>query len=270
MAAQFVPNQQRPFIKHIGMSDKDRDMILPQFRRDDLKFFYDQCGSFIPFVEPSGEYEEDDDEDGEDLPVPRDLINAFLSHVCAMIDVDPTEAIAQNFAYYLPMTEWIRERYHTRVLELYEQRMEAHYQQICDAVFVYFTQNRDEDRSSQPVLPTISGLISVGERLTEDGLVNGLNHYMSRFRSSPMFDIFQTNRQARRNLSPTDRLRDAVDQHLQRYLRDIIDHTVWWDYSIEWLIDPAFDVDANIMRLVDSYLKLESFYDRYLQLAGDL
>ena len=261
MAAHFVPNQQRPFIKHSDMSDEDRDMILPQFRKDDLKFFYDQYGSFISFVEPSGENEH------APVPVPRDLINAFLRHVCAMIDVDPTEAIAQNFAYYLPMTEWLRERYHTRVLELYEQRMEAHYQQICDTVFVYFTQNRDEDRSSQPVLPTICGLMAVGERLTEDGLAGCLDHYISRFRSLSSVGLFRPNRQAHRNLPPADRLREAVDQHLQRYLRNIIDHTVWWDYSIEWLIDPAFDVDANIMRYVDSYLYLWVFYDRYLQLA---
>ncbi len=261
MSAQFVPNQYRPFIKHTDMSDEERDMILPQFHRDDLRCFYDLCGSFIPFVEPSGQDQYAPEH------IPRDLINGFLRHVCAMIDVDPTEAIAQNFAYYLPMTEWLRERYHTRVLELYEQKMEAHYQQICDAVFVYFTQNRAEDRSGQPGLPTISGLMAVGERLMEDGLENCLNRCISRFRSLLRVGLFRQNRQARRNLPPTDRLREAIGQHFQRYLRDIIDHTVWWDYSIEWLIDLRFDMEAIIIRYVYLYIKLESFYDKYLSSA---
>ncbi len=61
--------------------------------------------------------------------------NLFLERVCSMIGVEPTEAIAKKFTSYLPMIEWMRKKYHTHVVKLFEDKIETHYQAMCEAIY---------------------------------------------------------------------------------------------------------------------------------------
>ncbi len=82
------------------------------------------------------QHEEDGDPDLEEV-FDREVLNTFLADVCSRIDVDPAEAIAQNFTLYLPMVEWLRTRYYQQVAQKFEEKLHEHYQELCETVYDY-------------------------------------------------------------------------------------------------------------------------------------
>lgn len=57
--------------------------------------------------------------------IDREAVNAFLTRVCGMIGVDPSEAMAQNFRYYSDMVTWLMNTYGDRVIDLYEEKLKT-------------------------------------------------------------------------------------------------------------------------------------------------
>lgn len=117
---------ERPFWAYDGEDDEYPNNILEQFR--------DVDSNELPGIYFDELVRKDDG--GQHHAINREAINAFLTRVCAMIDVDPAEAIAQNFDLYIPMVEWLRSRYHAQVIDLYEAKLEKYYQKTYPQMVV--------------------------------------------------------------------------------------------------------------------------------------
>ncbi len=127
----FRSNRLRPFLSYDEIRNKgDDEYIIDQF---ELDVYHELHGMFFNDIQWHDALGDDPDLIHERMD--RETVNEFLTRVCAMIDVDPAEAIAQNFEFYLPMIEWLRASYHDRVVELYETKLERHYQAICAGIY---------------------------------------------------------------------------------------------------------------------------------------
>lgn len=93
---------------------------------------------------------EEDINENERQAIHREAVNAFLTRVCDMIGVDPSEAIAQEFRYYSDMVDWLRHTYHDRVIDLYETKLEKYYQVICEAFYARSTNTEIPISSDRP------------------------------------------------------------------------------------------------------------------------
>jgi hypothetical protein len=128
----FDPTPPQTFLSYAEIrirDERDDEYIIQQFSVDESELpglYFDEVAREETHIRE---------------PIDREAVNAFLTRVCAMIDVDPSEAIAQNFEFYLSMIEWLRSRYHTRVIELYEVKLERYYQAICEALYARCTDN---------------------------------------------------------------------------------------------------------------------------------
>ena len=133
--------------------------------------------------------------------VNRRYINDILTRACAMIDVDPAEAIAQNFVRYVPMVEWLRTRYHTRVIELCEAQLERHYQAICEAYYAkYASPNHDDSLQLAPPQEGANRVVPVSHR----------PHIV-------------------------------IGHMIQKIFRAIIDRTIWWEAPVKWILNLSRD-----------------------------
>ncbi len=131
----FIPN---PCMTYDELIDADIDYyIREQFMDYDTAMLH---GMF--FDEEAG--------DANHQPIDQTAVNAFLTRVCGMIGVDPSEAIAQEFSYYSDMVEWLRITYHSRVIDLYETKLKKYYQEICEAFYARCIDNRTPISSDRP------------------------------------------------------------------------------------------------------------------------
>lgn len=123
---RLSPTNERPFWAYDGEDDEYPNYILEQFGDVDRNVLPELYFDELVRVDDGGQHH----------AINREAINAFLTRVCAMIDVDPAEAIAQNFDLYIPMVEWLRSRYHAQVIDLYEAKLERYYQAIYPQMVV--------------------------------------------------------------------------------------------------------------------------------------
>ncbi len=139
-----------------------------QYREDFFLYMY--------FNEQHRDFRDEELEEGFN----REELNTFLTKVCGLIDVDPAEAIAQEFTLYLPMVEWLRARYYQQAAQKFEEKLHEYYHWICETVYV---------------------------QLTDSG-----------------------------QFAANDSTKSLIARGLQRHFRKIIDHTIWWNIEIDWIL----------------------------------
>ncbi len=85
---------------------------------DDIQYLIDCDGlGDFPFnAEEAHEFQQDG------IEISRKNVNDFLAKVCGMIDVDPAEAIAQNFPDYTTMCSWLVSKYNREVFAKFESQ----------------------------------------------------------------------------------------------------------------------------------------------------
>ena len=164
----YLTNPTGAYVPYNPQDEVNRQYIKDQHREDyHLNMFFDE------------QHREDGDADMEEA-FNREVLNTFLTSVCEIIDVDPAEAIAQEFTLYLPMVEWLWERYHQQVVQKFEEKLQQHYHWICETVY---------------------------DKITEAG-----------------------------HFTETNLTKSLIARELQRYFRNIIDHTFWLDINIFWIL----------------------------------
>ncbi len=118
----------RGYRPYEAQNDVNQSLIEEQYHEDHrLNMFFNE------------QHREDGDA-GLEEAFNREVLNTFLTDVCDRIGVDPAEAIAQEFTLYLPMVEWLRSRYHQQVVQKFEEKLQEHYQELCETVYNHITE----------------------------------------------------------------------------------------------------------------------------------